>query len=116
MNSEYDTPGQDKAFLPLTLLSISMILFFSWQLYNISLQSNNLRNNKQKLEDFVSNSVPKLDEQGARAKQVQAGLEKLVLDLLEVAKTDPEAKAIVQKYQIQQQQKPTNSGSQAAQP
>jgi hypothetical protein len=115
MSSEYNTSGQGKSFLPLTLLSVSLISFFSWQLWIISVQSNNLKDSKQKLEDFVSNSVPKLDEQGARAKQVQAGLEKLVLDLLEVAKTDNEAKAIVQKYQIQQQ-KPANSGSQAPQP
>lgn len=106
MNSEY-TPAQDKTFVPIVLISLSIIFLFVWQLKNISQQREGLQSSKQKLDDFAQNNLPKLDDQVVQAKKIQAGLEKLVMDLLEVAKTDPDAKAIVTKYNIQQQAPPS---------
>lgn len=98
-----------KLFLPVVILSLSVIFFFAWQIAIISQQRNALQGTKQKLEDFNQNSIPKLDDQVAKSKQIQQGLEKLVLDLLELAKTDPDAKAIVTKYNIQQQAPPSSA-------
>lgn len=106
MNSEYTTPstGSGKSFLPLTLISLSVIFFFIWQLKMISENRSNLQTNKSKLEDFVSNNSQKVLDQETKAKQVESSLEKLVLDLLDAAKTDKDAQAIVTKYNIKQQQ------------
>lgn len=101
MNS--DSSSSDKSFVPIVLLSLSIIVFFVWQLKIISQDRDTLQTNKQKMEEFEQSTLPKLDDQVGKAKQIQAGLEKLVLDLLDVAKTDSEAKAIVTKYNIQQQ-------------
>jgi hypothetical protein len=103
MNSEYIPSTSGKSFLPLTLISLSVIFFFVWQLKMISENRTNLQTNKSKLEDFVSNNSQKVLDQETKAKQVESSLEKLVMDLLEAAKTDPDAKAIVNKYNIKQQ-------------
>lgn len=92
MNSDYqhsDSIIRPDAFLPLTLLSISLILIFIWQLSTISSQRSGFQNTIQRQDELVSQSH-----------KVQAGLEKLVNDLLDLAQTDAEAKAIVQKYGI----------------
>ncbi|MGB8354631.1 MAG: hypothetical protein WCD79_12130 [Chthoniobacteraceae bacterium] len=118
MNSESNS-SSGKSFLPIVLISVSVIIFFGWQWTLISTQRDNLNTTKTKLDEFVTNNIPKLDDQVAKARQVQSGLEKLVLDLLEVAKTDADAKAIVAKYNIQQQAPPagsTASPSPAAKP
>lgn len=77
------------AFLPLALLSISLILIFIWQLSTISSQRSAFQSTIQRQEELVSQSH-----------KVQEGLEKLVNDLLDLAQTDEESKAIVQKYGI----------------
>jgi len=93
------------------LVSLSIIFLFVWQLKNISQQREALQGSKQKLEDAAQSNLPKLDEQVNKSKQIQTGLEKLVLDLIELAKTDPDAKAIVAKYNIQQQAPPAGAGA-----
>ena len=77
------------AFLPLTLLSLSLALIFVWQLMSIHDQHTAFRNTIQRQDDLVNQSH-----------KVQAGLEKLVNDLLDLSATDDEAKAIIQKYGI----------------
>jgi len=101
MNSDSTSSG-GKSFLPIVLISLSLICFFLWQLKIISQNRDNLNTNKQKLDEFVAQNIPRLDDQVKKAEQIQSGLEKLVLDLLELAKTDNDAKAIVTKYNIQQ--------------
>ena len=100
MNSE---SSNDKSFIPIVLVTLSIIVAFGWQVQRISQDRDNLQANKQKLEEFAQTTLPKLEDQVLKAKQIQAGLEKLVLDLLEAAKTDPDAKAIVTKYNIKQE-------------
>lgn len=103
-------------FIPLVLLSLSIISIFVWLWIIIFQQQTSLHATKQKMEEFVSVNIPKLDEQVRQSKQIQSGLEKLVLDLLETAKTDADAKTIVAKYNIKQQAPaaspaPADSGS-----
>lgn len=103
MNTEYSSPSQGKSFLPLTLISVSIIIFFTSQLRAISQAKENLRINKTKMEDAVAVNVPKLDDQVGKAKQVQDVVTKLANDLLELSKTDDAAKQIIGKYGIKHQ-------------
>jgi hypothetical protein len=102
MNSEYPSP-QGKSFIPLTLLSISVIVLFASQLKNVSQARDSVQSSKQKMDDFVTVNVPKLEDALAKSKQGEDVLQKLVVDLLELSKTDDAAKAVVAKYGIKQQ-------------
>jgi hypothetical protein len=108
MNSESSI---DKSFIPVTLVTLSVIIFFVWQLKNISKQREDLQSAKGKLEELYQTNIPKLDDQVQKSKQIQAGLEKLVLDLLDLAKTDTDARTIVDKYKIEQHNPTAPAGS-----
>ncbi len=79
------------AFIPLVLLSISFIILLGWQVSVSSTQKNLMENAITRQEPAVNQS-----------QQVQASVTKLVTDLLQAAQTDAGAKAIVDKYKIQQ--------------
>jgi len=98
MSDEYfsesgSLPGGLKmdAFIPLVLLSISFIVLLGWQVAVNSTQRGQLENAITRQEPAVTQS-----------QQVQAGVSKLVGDLLAAAQTDDAAKAIVAKFKIQQ--------------
>src|SRR5690242_5839631 len=76
-------------FLPLTLLAVSWIIVLVWQLGLTGQAKGNARTLRDQQTKLVEQS-----------KAVQAGLERLARDLVEVAKTDDDAKAIVAKYNI----------------
>jgi len=83
----------NSGFIPLTLLAVSLLIVFIWQLSNISSQRVALQNLIQSQQQAVQQS-----------RQVQAGLEKLVNDLLDLSQSgDEDAKAIVTKYGIARQ-------------
>lgn len=88
MNDEI--PPSDP-FLPIILLAISIVAFFSWQLKGISDQRNALQN-----------TIARLQEPTKQSQQVQSSLQQIATDLLDLAKTDPQAKAVVDKYGIRQ--------------
>ncbi len=83
--------GKD-AFLPLMLLIVSVLLLFIWQVNGFSEQKTALRATIDRQDQMVKQSL-----------QVQASLQKLLTDLLELAKTDQLAQQIVTKHNIQQQ-------------
>lgn len=87
------------AFWPFMLLGLSVCSILVWQLK----VANQVREHGTQMRD----QQIKLVDQSRR---VQAGLQKFARDLIEVAKTDDEAKAIVTKYGIAV----TNSGAAAA--
>ncbi len=94
MNSDSDgqfSIGKD-AFLPLMLLIVSVLLLFIWQVNGFSEQKTALRATIERQDQMVKQSL-----------QVQGSLQKLLSDLLELAKTDPLAQQIVTKHNIQQQ-------------
>src|SRR5438874_2601889 len=101
MNSEY-SPASSKTgpFIPLLLLTVSILFIFIWQLVNISQQRSAFQEAQRKTEEFVTTNTPKQEELVKQSKELQTKLEKLVTDLLELAKTDPDAKAITDKYKI----------------
>ena len=77
------------AFWPIALLAISLIVLIGWDLgVAATAHSNGVQLRDQQV---------KIVEQ---AKKVQTDLEKLARDLIEVAGSDAEAKAIVTKYNI----------------
>lgn len=84
------------AFIPLLLLALSLAIVFIWQLTNLSSQRSIFQSTITRQEELVKQS-----------KTVQGTLEKLVIDLLELARSgDTDAQAVVQKYNIQQQAPP----------
>ena len=77
------------AFIPIVLLSLSLIVLFAWQITLSNTQ-------RDQLNGMITRQVPEV----AKSQKVQDGVSKLVQDLLTAAQTDPTAKAIVDKYQI----------------
>jgi hypothetical protein len=71
---------------------VALLVVFIWQLVNI----NTMRT---AMKDTIGHQTQLVEQ----SKQVQGSLEKLVVDLLELARgNDPDAQAIVKKYNIQQ--------------
>ena len=94
MNSEthHSSPCQG-AFIPFLLVGLSLVISFLWQIKTISSDRAEIQAMMQQQADPVNKS-----------KQVQAGLEKMVLELLQLARNgDSDAKAIIEKYNISQQ-------------
>ncbi len=77
------------AFWPFLLLAVSLCAILVWQL----IVANEVREHGGQLRDQLVKQV----EQSHR---MQAGLQKFARDLIEVSKSDPDAKAIVDKYGI----------------
>jgi hypothetical protein len=88
---ESNIPGGFKmdAFIPLVLLSISLIVLLGWQIYNTNSE-------RGQLESVITRQVPAITQ----SQKVQDSVTKLVNDLLTASQTDATAKAIVDKYQI----------------
>ncbi len=94
--SEYENTSSNETpcfFWPYAMLALSLIFILVWQLVlaanargTIKAQANNLT------------------QVSAAAQQTKDSLQKIVVDLLELSKSDNDAKAIVDKYQIRQNQ------------
>src|SRR2546430_7246068 len=77
------------SFLPLVVLALSLIVILSWEL----IVASQLRRNGKELREQQTKMVE-------QSRNIQTGLEKLARDLIDVSKTDDDAKAIVAKYAI----------------
>ncbi|MDQ3199276.1 MAG: hypothetical protein M3Q46_08855 [Verrucomicrobiota bacterium] len=76
-------------FWPVVLIGLSLLLIFAWEIrVNIS--------TRQSARQMQEKQVRVVDQ----AQQVQSGLEKLVRGLVDLAKTDDEAKKLVTKFGI----------------
>ena len=78
-------------FIPVMLLATTMIVLLIWQIVITS-------NSKTQLENAITRQEPAVNQ----SNKVQAGVSKLLTDLLAAAQTDAGAQAIVTKYKIQQ--------------
>ena len=92
-SGEY-TPGTEaghcctnSVFIPLALLALSFNVLLFWQVINYHTQ-------RGQLETVLKNQTAAVTQ----AQQVQAGVTKLMTDLVKVAQTDDTAKAIVNAY------------------
>jgi len=74
-------------FVPFLILGLSYCIFLVWQLANVNTQHTALERTIQQQEAQVQQSG-----------RVQGALTKLYQDLIETAKTENDAKAVVQKY------------------
>ena len=95
MNNEFDSNEKMGAFLPLVLVTLTLVLLIGFQLSAMLTQ-------RSVLNSIITQQIEPVQQ----AQQAQAGLQKLATDLLEAAKTDPEAAAIVQQFGIAVQQPP----------
>jgi hypothetical protein len=85
--------------LPFSLLSVALAVVMVGQTINTFKARTALREGKAQLADMYRNREPVVKQSA----EIQKKLQDLILDLLLLSKTDPEAKAIVDKFQIQQQ-------------
>ncbi len=76
-------------FWPVLLIGLSILLIFAWELRINMLTRESARQLQQQQVSVVD-----------QATKVQAGLEKLVRGLVELAKTDEEAQKLVTKFGI----------------
>ncbi len=107
MSSEYTTTTRPAPsyLLPFSLLAISFAVLLIYQIINLNKQHSAMQSTKTQLTTII-------EQREALVKQstdLQAKLQALAVDLLALAQTNEKAKAIVQKYNIQQ-----NAPAQAA--
>jgi hypothetical protein len=115
-NEPAATDSGSSIALPFALICAAVAVFLAAQTANTFFNRNNLVEGKAQLikgkaelETARTNREKAVEE----SKTLQQKLQDLVMDLLLLAKTDPEADAIVKKYNIQQQQ-PTGTAPAAA--
>jgi hypothetical protein len=84
--------------LPFALLSTAIAILMVAQTVGVIRTGNALHDNKTKYADALRNREALVKQSG----EIQNKLQALILDLLLLSKTDEDAKAIVSKYNIQQ--------------
>ena len=92
MNSEFDSNEKMSAFLPLVLTTLTIIILIAFQLQGMV-------SARSQVHAMIAQGEPVV----AQAQQAQAGLQKLATDLLEAAKTDKDAEAIIKEFGISMQ-------------
>jgi hypothetical protein len=98
--------------LPFALLTAAIAVIMVAQTVNIFKQRTALRDGKVQLVTLFENRKPLVEQ----SKKLQEQLQSLVMDLLLLAKTDDDAKAIIQKYNIQQAGTPSAPDASAPAP
>lgn len=89
--------GNNSCFIPLVLVALSLIVAFGSQLYSEVAQ-------RKSIQLAVENQQNAVQQALQQSRLVQAGLEKVVNDVLELAQSgDPDAKAIIAKYGVSRQ-------------
>lgn len=88
--------------IPFALLALSFAILLIFQVVNLRKQEKSMIEGKQQLTSLISQREALVKQSG----DLQAKLQALAVDLLELAKNNEKAKAIVQKYNIQQQANP----------
>lgn len=84
--------------LPFALLSAAIAVVMVAQTVNTFKARNSLRDGKVQLSEAYNSRLAMVKQ----SKEIQEKLQALILDLLMLAQTDPDAKQIVAKYNIQQ--------------
>jgi len=84
--------------LPFALLSAAIAVVMVAQTFNTFKAKNSLRDGKVQLAEAYHSREAMVKQ----SKDIQEKLQALILDLLMLAQTDPDAKQIVAKYNIQQ--------------
>jgi peptidoglycan hydrolase CwlO-like protein len=104
-------PRSLSVHIPVALLALAISIFLfsqigaasrtgetiKWQLGNLDKGLTELKDGQKQLDDLIEKAKP-IVEQGAK---VQENYTKLLKELLELAKTDKDAQAVVEKWKIQ---------------
>jgi hypothetical protein len=77
------------SFIPLTIITLSLIFILAFQVQYSNESGANLTTQREAREKIVE-----------QAKGMKAGLEKLVIGIIELTPDDADARAIVEKHQI----------------
>lgn len=93
--SDYNDETVFDAFLPVTLVSLSMIIILGWQIFNNLQTRSSWQAQYEQRKQLVDQSA-----------KVQGGLEAMINDLLSLSETDKDAKAVIDKYQIKRNAPP----------
>lgn len=83
--------------VPFILLSVGVLFSLIWQIATLQAQRSTFKSTKVQLAEAIKQREPQV----AQATEIKSRLEALANDLLELAKTNPAAAAIVKKYDIQ---------------
>lgn len=96
-DTELPRPRTAQLLLPLILLAIGVLFSLLWQITALQAQRSAFKTSKAQLIETIKVREPQV----AQAAEIKTRLEALANDLLEIAKTNPSADAIVKKYDIQ---------------
>ena len=116
MNTEIDTPSSMNFHLPITLLAVAAAVFLGaqigavnrgaktikWQLASMDKQITNLKDAKKQLDELIAKRGDLVKQSSA----VQAQYTALLNEVMDLSKTDADAKKIVEKWGIQRQVPP----------
>ena len=83
--------------LPFILLATGVLFSLVWQIASIQAQRGTFQTTKVQLVEAIQKREPQI----AQATEIRSRFEALANDLLELAKTNANAAAIVKKYNIQ---------------
>lgn len=98
-DNEQESPGgrsserEFSTFLPFSIFLVSIIVFMSWQLHVIWQQNASWKKQVAQRNKIV-----------AQSRGIQAEVQRLASDLVDLAATDADARAIVEKFQIKRQE------------
>ena len=115
MNYDDTTSRPAPSYLiPFALLAISFAVLQINQIINSSKQHSAMQDTKKQLTEIIGQREALVKQ----STELQAKLQAMAVDLLDLAKTNEKAKAIVQKYNIQQAAPPqaAQAGAAAAAP
>lgn len=116
-----DTPAPRNisVHFPLTLVALSLAIFFwsqigaasrtsdtiQWQLGNLDKGLAEVKDAQKQLGDLIARQGPVLEQ----AKAVQEQYTKLLNDVLDLAKNDADTQAVVEKWKIQRTEAPAGA-------
>jgi len=108
---ENQQPRSISVHVPVTLLSLAFAIFFAsqigaasrtsatitWQLNNLEKGLTELKGAEKQLDDLIEKAKPVVEQGG----KVQENYTKLFKEVIDLAKTDKDAQAVVEKWKIQ---------------
>ena len=113
-DSATQSSGLENIHLPLALLALAFAIFLfaqisslgqngrsmRWQTENLDRQIGSLVESEKNLGNLVKQREALVEQ----SQQVQARYTEMLTDLIKLAETDSDARAVVEKYKIQRQQ------------
>jgi hypothetical protein len=88
-----DSTASHSAFVPIVLLAVSLLLVLFWEVSTLSEQC-----------DVLNQTVEQNQNAVIEAQRMQAGISKLLADLLAAAKDDGDARMLLYKFDIRDPQ------------